>query len=172
MQTPSALQLSRLCKIDYDSHTYQPVESSVMQEESVVYGCIKDTVYSDESGQFHLHRTTNQQVMQQLPSIEDWPLLSREMFSMPELAADLEGSNTNVVHFGTSYKAVEHEWEQWIGKFEAMLKQMYWVSATVHLDTELNGRHTFIWESEDEYHLPNSDDLSVRCEWSRESLIF
>ena len=143
-----------------------------MDQESVVYGCIKDTVYSDESQQFQLRREANKQVMQELPSIEDWPLLSREMFSMPELAMDLDDSNTNVVHFGTSYKAVEYEWEEWIGKFESMLKKMYWVSATVHLDTEFNGRHTFVWEAENEYHEPDSGELSVRCEWSRESSAF
>lgn len=143
-----------------------------MDQESVVYGCIKDTVFSDESDQSHVRREANQKAMADLPSIEDWPLLSREMFSMPDIATEIDETNTNVVHFGTSYKAVEYEWEQWIGKFEAMLKQMYWVSATVHLDTELNGRHTFIWEAEDEYHVPNSGELSVRCEWSRESLAF
>ena len=143
-----------------------------MDQESVVYGCIKDTVYADESGRFNEHRQTNLQVMSELPSIEDWALLNREMFSMPQVATDLDDANTNVVHFGTSYKAVEHEWEQWIGKFESMLKRMYWVSATVHLDTELNGRHTFVWESEEEYHVPDSGELSVRCEWSRESLSF
>ena len=143
-----------------------------MDQESVVYGCIKDTVYSDESDHLFQRRETNKQVMQQLPSIEDWPLLSREMFSMPELAVDVDDTNTNVMHFGTSYKAVEYEWEDWIGKFEAMLKKMYWVSATVHLDTEFNGRHTFIWESENEFHEPDSGELSVRCEWSRESSAF
>ncbi|MGK0440448.1 MAG: hypothetical protein ACJA0N_000237 [Pseudohongiellaceae bacterium] len=143
-----------------------------MDQESVVYGCIKDTVYSDDSEQFLLHRENNLQVMGALPSIEGWPLINREMFSMPAVASDLDDTNTNVVHFGTSYKAIEYEWEDWIGKFEVMLKKMYWVSATVHLDTELNGLHTFTWESEEEFHVPDSGDLSVRCEWSRESLAF
>ena len=143
-----------------------------MDQESVVYGCIKDTVYSDQSEQFNVHRKINLQVMNELPSIEDWGLLNREMFSMPQVASDLDDANTNVVHFGSSYKAVEHEWEQWIGKFESMLKRMYWVSATVHLETELNGRHTFVWESEEECHAPDSGELTVRCEWSRESLNF
>ncbi len=143
-----------------------------MDQESVVYGCIKDTVYSDQSEQFNVHRKINLQVMNELPSIEDWGLLNREMFSMPQVASDLDDANTNVVHFGSSYKAVEHEWEQWIGKFESMLKRMYWVSATVHLETELNGRHTFVWESEEECHAPDSGESTVRCEWSRESLNF
>jgi hypothetical protein len=143
-----------------------------MDQESVVYGCITDTIYSGENAEVAERRRINSEVMAQLPSIEDWPLLSREMFSAPVSAHLLDDSQTDVMHFGTSYKAVEHEWEQWIGKFEEMLKRMYWVSATVHLETELNGRHTFTWEAEGEYHSPDDNDLSVRCEWSRESAFF
>ena len=140
-----------------------------MDQESVVYGCIKDTFFYGEEREIELHRDTNRVVMQELPSAEDWPLISREMFAMPAPAIALDDSQTDVVHFGSSYKAVEHEWEQWLGKFEQMLKRMYWVSATVHLETELNGRHTFTWESEGDFHVPDDGELSVRCEWSRES---
>lgn len=143
-----------------------------MDQESVVYGCIKDTIYSDESELAQYHREINHRVMSELPSIEDWPLLSREMFSMPKSVYDIGDSSTHVVHFGTSYKAVEYEWESWLQTFESMLKRMYWVSATVHLETELNGRHTFTWETDEEFHSPDSGDLRVRCEWSRDTLAF
>lgn len=141
----------------------------MMDQESVVYGCIKDLIYSDELDQFDVHQAVNQTVMAQLPSVDDWPLLSREMFSMAVMGSDLSDSNTHVVHFGSSYKSIEYEWEQWINSFEAMLKKMYWVSATVHLETELNGRHTFTWEAANDGHIPDSGDFSVRCEWSRET---
>ena len=55
-------------------------------------------------------------------------------------------------------------------KFEELLKQMYWVSATVHLETELSGKHTFNWEpSTVGCHVPNSGELRVKCEWEREA---
>jgi hypothetical protein len=142
-----------------------------MDEESIVYGCIKDTLYASQGSDAQLHRDNNRKVLMSLPSVEDWPLLSREMFSMPVPLTDLYQMQTDVMHFGSSYKAVEHEWDQWIARFEEMLKGMYWVSAIVHLETELNGRHTFTWEAEDSYHEPNSEALSVRCEWSRESAL-
>lgn len=143
-----------------------------MNQESVVYGCIKDMLLSHNSDENRLHRQRNQQVMMSLPSIEDWPLLSREMFAMPVAVSELDETHTDVMHFGTSYKGVEYEWEQWIAKFESMLKDMYWVSATVHLETELNGRHTFTWEADGSFHEPNDLDLAVRCEWSREGVGF
>ncbi len=137
-----------------------------------MYGCIKDTLYSSDGSENESHRAINRQVLMDLPSVEDWPLLSREMFSMPVLGAELSQLQTDVMHFGSSYKAVEYEWEQWIEKFELMLKRMYWVSATVHLETEFNGRHTFTWETDDSFHEPSEEAISVRCEWARESLSF
>ena len=140
-----------------------------MDQESVVYGCIKDTFFYGEEREIELHRDTNRGVMEELPRAEDWPLISREMFAMPAPALAVDDSQTDVVHFGSSYKAVEHEWEQWLGKFEQMLKRMYWVSATVHLETELSGKHTFSWESTGAGHNPSDSELKMVCEWERES---
>src|SRR5690606_41160973 len=64
----------------------------------------------------------------------------------------------------------EYEWEQWVRKFEALLRNMYWANAVVHLETELAGHHTFIWES-DSCHEPSDEPLQVRCVWSREGAL-
>lgn len=143
-----------------------------MNQESVVYGCITDMLIGHSVDEAQMHRQQNREAMLSLPSIEEWPLLSREMFSMPVQVMALDESQTDVMHFGSSYKAVEYEWEHWLVGFERMLKNMYWVSATVHLETELSGRHTFTWESQDSFHEPSTDDLAVRCEWSREAAAF
>lgn len=140
-----------------------------MNQESVVYGCIKDMPIAIDAGEADHHRERNKQVLASLPSVEDWPLINREMFSMSDQITDLAEVRTDVMHFGTSYKGVEYEWQQWITTFESILKNMYWVSATVHLETELNGQHTFTWEAQNSFHEPGDDDLAVRCEWSRES---
>ena len=48
---------------------------------------------------------------------------------------------------------------------------MYWVSAYVHLETEMSGVHSFIWESIDaEYHTPGSNNIHLRCEWVKEAI--
>lgn len=137
-----------------------------MNQSSIVYGCIKDTVLNNTNDQSEQHRRINQLVMKSLPSIEDFPLLSREMFSQ---TANDKNSSTHIVHFGTSYDGIEYEWETWIKEFETLLNDMYWVSATVHLETEFNGVHTFTWEADNDFHEPNSGDFSCRCEWTRET---
>ena len=137
-----------------------------MESESILYGCIRDWP-SERQDERRLRRGTNRQVLASLPSGEAWPFLGREMFS----CCGNEGEGlyqTQVIHFGASYRALEYEWRLWIAEFEALLKRLYWASAVVHLDTELNGCHTFRWESERGFHSPQEDDLRVRCVWERE----
>lgn len=139
-----------------------------MDQESIVYGCIKDiastTYISDRI-------RTNRDAMLSLPHADEWPFLSQEMFSIPQSDFPNNAYQTEVMHFGASYQAVEYEWDQWINQFEALLSKMYWVSATVHLETELSGTHTFTWESKGSCHRPGSGDMQVRCEWSHEGAL-
>ena len=135
--------------------------------ESIVYGCIRDMVGG--GGQAHERRLINRSVMESLPSADSWPLLSREMFAPAPAAVDLDEVHTDVIHFGSSYKAIEHEWNTWIMQFERVLRGMYWVSATVHLETLYNGIHTFVWETDSDFHEPNSSNMAMRCEWTHET---
>lgn len=135
-----------------------------LQSESVVYGCIKN-VAVDSSVE---HRRNNRAAMLELPSVESWSLVNREMFALPEKqCADLH-LTTDVMHFGASYQGVEHEWKYWLEQFENLLRKMYWVSATVHLETELSGLHSFIYEVDGVAHIPNQSAIKLRCEWARE----
>lgn len=143
-----------------------------MTQESVVYGCIKDVVFTSDMEQTRRRRLANRRVLASLPSIEDWPLLSREMFVLPSETLVVDDLHTDVVPFGNSYKGVEYEWQQWLHRFEDLLQNMYWVSATVHLETEFNGVHTFTWHADQDYHEPNSGPLAMRCEWTHESATF
>ena len=137
-----------------------------MEAESIVYGCIKDSVYDGDARDRVI---TNRSAMSTLPSAEHWPLLSRDMFSSSDQFLVLNEPHTEVFHFGASYQSVEHEWQLWMEKFESLLAQMFWVSAIVHLETEASGLHSFQWDSDSAFHSPGSGDIQVRCEWSRES---
>ncbi len=143
----------------------------MMDQESIVYGCIQDLAFDPGDTHSRSRRRANREVLLALPDAEDWHLLCREMFCIPSEMSLAKGYQTEVMHFGASYKAVEYEWEQWISSFEAVLKKMYWVSAIVHLQTELSGSHVFSWESSRAFHEPDSVDMAVRCEWSQEGAI-
>ena len=136
-----------------------------MDQESIVYGCIKDVIGVAQSDR----RITNRKAMLSLPQADDWPYLSREMFAFPRVEHSADLYQTEVMHFGASYRAIEYEWNAWMKKFEELLDKMYWVSAVVHLETELAGVHTFTWDSKGDGHQPGTGIGNVRCEWSQEN---
>jgi len=138
-----------------------------VESESIVYGCIRDWPSADDE-QRRQRRLANLRALEQLPQGEGWPFIGREMFSFcPQ--EDIGLYQTQVIHFGASYRAVEYEWALWVENFEALLKQLYWTGAVVHLETELNGTHTFRWETDSGSHSPNDSSLRMRCSWERES---
>jgi hypothetical protein len=138
-----------------------------VDQESIVYGCIKGSS-AISAAELFAQTTINKKAIMALPDVDEWPFLTREMFSVPRFQMNGNDCHTNVIHFGMSYRGVEYEWSEWLKKFEALLKVMYWHSAVVHLETELTGLHTFIWEAVDKNHSPGSNDFNIRCEWNHE----
>ncbi|NVK36750.1 MAG: hypothetical protein HWE18_02390 [Gammaproteobacteria bacterium] len=142
-----------------------------MDQESIVYGIIKDVPTSPEMDG-ERRRMVNSGALLDLPQTFDVnsPFLCGDMFTLPGFDVFSGAYHTQLIHFGASYRAVEYEWERWMQKFEELLSKMYWVSATVHLETELSGKHTFHWEPTSRgCHVPNSGDIRVKCEWEREA---
>jgi hypothetical protein len=103
-----------------------------------------------------------------LPSVESWTLVKREIFVLPVSVTENINLSTEVMHFGASYQGVEHEWKYWLEQFENLLRKMYWVSATVHLEIEMSGIHSFVFETGSAAHVPNQSDINIRCEWLKE----
>jgi hypothetical protein len=143
-----------------------------MSNQSVVYGCIKVTLPGNNPEDVRKRRAINRSVLTNLPPTDEWPLLSCDMFSLPSDSLNLDVLTSDVLHFGHAYHGIEHEWDQWIERFEAVLRQMYWETAVVHLETELRGTHTFVWVCEEGDHRPDQGRMSVRCEWTREANTF
>ena len=139
--------------------------NSDVRGESVVYGVIKNIADQDVAQ----HRHHNRRAMEQLPSAESWSLVNREMFSLPEQQSIDLSLATEVMHFGASYIGVEPEWKYWLEQFEGLLRKMYWVSATVHLETEMSGVHSFVFATNGMGHKPNQSDIQIRCEWVKEA---
>ncbi len=140
-----------------------------MDQESIVYGCIKDQP-GDEADRDR-HYRANATAIAALPEDDGFPLLAREMFGSSGRDPFSGTYHTQVIHFGASYRAVEYEWEQWLARFEALLAKMYWSSATVHLQTELSGNHTFIYQPKGGSHRPGDGPLAVRCEWEHDVVL-
>lgn len=135
-----------------------------MEPESIVYGCIRDWPAADIE-QSRQRRAANLRALDQLPRDEGWPFIGRAMFS----CSMVEGiRQTQLIHFGASYRAVEYEWALWVRQFEALLDTLYWTSAVVHLETELTGTHTFRWETDTGSHSPHQRDVRMRCAWERD----
>lgn len=142
---------------------------SQFDQESVVYGVIRHSPTVDDFTARD-HRRSNLMIINSLPRAVDdeWSLLCQDMFSMPGESVFSGTYQTQLIHFAASYRAVEYEWECWLKQFESLLKSMYWLSATVHLETELSGKHTFNWLVE-RGHTPSDTDLRMNCEWEREA---
>jgi hypothetical protein len=137
-----------------------------MDQESIVYGVVRDQAFGTQMER-RVRRSHNRQIIESLPDADGWPFICREMFGISGFDEMGGTYQTQVIHFGASYRAIEYEWELWMKKFESVLMQMYWVSAKVHLETELSGVHTFIWEATSDCHEPGGA-IQVRCEWERE----
>lgn len=143
-----------------------------MEHDSIVYGYIRDIRVDPLSEEGLSRRLANRKALLRLPPAEEGTLLHRDMFIIPPEFPAKGIGQTTIIHFGVSCPGVEYEWEAWISRFEELLSDMYWVDVTLHLETEMLGKHTFTWESDSDFHAPSSgQDMSVRCEWSREGLL-
>ena len=138
-----------------------------MDSESVVYGYIKDLRGSrtvvDRS---QINRTATLD----LPEVDEYSHLNREMFSKPVTRHEGQSMDTYVIPFGACYNGVEYEWNSWIKTFEGLLRKMYWTSAVVHLETELSGKHSFVWELPYGEHSPGEEIQSAQLEWVHDPL--
>lgn len=134
-----------------------------MHAESIVYGYIKDL---GDPQQRSLRSQLNSQVTSQLPEYDGYSYLNREMFSLPRQGEDAAIRQASyLIPFGACYDGIEYEWRNWLQTFEVLLKQMYWTSAVVHLETELSGKHSFVWQLDDGEHRPGDDIRIAHMEW-------
>ncbi|MCE9562807.1 MAG: hypothetical protein K8U57_12240 [Planctomycetes bacterium] len=121
-----------------------------MSHEAILYGRIIGATRQPGADYFALH-ALNRAVLNRFPWDDDWPWLVRGMFALP--AGHPQGTfRRQVIHFGASIKdAPENRdiWDEWLGKFEALLTQLYWWSAVVHLSTDFEPDRVFEWRPTD-----------------------
>jgi hypothetical protein len=124
--------------------------------QAIIYGRIQGERYAVQGRRTGVHEY-NAEVIRSLPDRdENWPFLTRHMFAFAEHRmggdADLGLYKSQVIHFGASLKDEPNEevhWEKWLAKFEGLLlKKLAWISAKVHLETQLRPERIYIYRSE------------------------
>src|SRR5215213_1533219 len=114
-----------------------------MGHTSIVYGHIVGETWRSED--HHKLQRLNKKIIDALPADDEtFPWINRNMFLVPDPDKD-KMYRDQVIVFGASYKSVEHDWEEWLIKFEAILRQLFWSSVTIYLETELVGNHKYEW---------------------------
>ena len=92
----------------------------------------------------------NCKVIEKLPDQDTYPPLIRDMFKCPTPPFNRNNPilyRNQIIHFGASFNHFNTGYEDWLIKFEALLKQMYWYKAIVHLEMEMFGNFEFKWEA-------------------------
>jgi hypothetical protein len=112
----------------------------------------------------------NERVLGALPTEDDWPPLSRTMFGWSPSDASMINYRTRPIHFAASLKEVDWDLRDWLDKFEALLKQMYWEKAYVQFDAAYIGEHQFTWHpTRDWVERLTSGTLEPITTWTFES---
>ena len=111
-----------------------------MRNETRVFGYIEVPTWSASNkkdiDEFNWSAINN------LPEEGEWPWLIRGMFAQSPELVSYRGC---IIHFGAAIKGIDEEWEQWLNKFESLLRNMYWHSVELKLKTEYVGDHELSW---------------------------
>ena len=140
-----------------------------MSHEAILYGRIVGATRRPGTDYFTLHER-NRAVLNRFRRQDDWPWLVRGMFALP--AGHPQGTfRRQVIHFGASIKdAPENRgiWDEWLGKYEALLRRLYWWSSVVHLATDFEPDRVFEWRPTEEAMAGlRADPPQPVCEWTR-----
>ena len=131
-----------------------------MSHEAVIYGVIVGTTLHVSAG-YRTLQTLNEKIIRSLPTDDHHPSVDVSIFALP--GPQLVGTyRSQLIHFGLTLSENTSpiftddgqywDWHYvWIGKFEAVLKQLYWTSARVILESDFNPRRReFTWKPTDE----------------------
>lgn len=137
-----------------------------MGHEIVIFGCIQGV--AGETGALKEMQLCNELAICELPLTDDWPWLTQPMFAFSR-ERPIGFYLTQVFHFGLSMKdgiplnqnegykngydpilnwrnSSRDSITNWMAKFEALLRNMYWYGADVHVETDFEPRRLFTYE--------------------------
>lgn len=122
-------------------------------------------------------REHNFEVIGSMPEGDDWPPLSKEMFSICSNNKNFPGPNLEylgrIIHFGANLKSVEIDWDEWKDKFELLLCRLFFLKAVVHFRPEYSGIQTNEWSIDlNRYQIKHNSEMPrpiVKEDWIFES---
>lgn len=122
-----------------------------MGHQVVIYGAIHSMLSRDRQAYQHNHS-----VLDRLPITDEWPWLTRSMFSAAS-EYPVGVYEQEIIHFGLTMKDDpatrdpgpltsppilgwrydgRHCVNEWVLKFEELLRNLYWLSVSLHIDTD------------------------------------
>src|SRR5262245_23383935 len=139
-----------------------------MGHETLVYGFISGAL-SREKHDFH---GRNRRILGALPGNDEFPFLTRGMFSCIRMDQSRQVFRTPIIHFGGSMNGLHFdEVPMWIAKFEALLAKLYWTEATAHIWTDfIDGCYQYWWKWKPERIAASYEtgDPLTTSEWLRD----
>ena len=135
-----------------------------MGHQVIIYGMVEGASLGGQGSRgFRVQQAHNESVIDNLPTDDNWPWLTRAMFALPG-SNPLGTYREQIIHFGLSIKDrppispnsaydPEHGWPKadrkcvygWIEKFEHLLRKLFWYGADVHVSTEFEPDRVFCY---------------------------
>src|SRR5262245_28120168 len=87
----------------------------------------------------------NEAVLEALAQEDEWPPLCQPMFSWAPADTPMITYRNRLIHLAASVKGLGRAARDWLDKFEALLRRLYWESAYVRCEFGLFGIQEFRW---------------------------
>jgi hypothetical protein len=115
-----------------------------MVGQSIVLGYIKEPFIHGKN--MLSIRSHNRAKIFALGRMDDFPPLNSTLFSQ---TGENETYSNSLIYFGGSFKEIESFWEDWLEKFENLLKELIWESVLLKLETSFFGESEYRWQATD-----------------------
>jgi len=121
-----------------------------MGHQTILYGFIEGSTYKPGDDYRKLQKL-NESIIEQIPEEDEYPFLTKSMFSYPDSEPTRGTYRAKIIHFGGTQKGLMwNEVPVWVDKFEKLLSELYWFEAVAHIWTDyVDGCYMYWWNADD-----------------------